>query len=590
MNRTYPILFLFISLSTFAQTLPHIRSVDWTLAGLKDTIGNGFVEIDMQEQGAVDDGTTPNDSIMANVFSTLTGNGAILKFPAGNFLFNKTINVPSNVIVKGNGAENTIFTMDLSGKNHSFNIQGYTVKSDTSTLIESASKDSSFVMLNNPATVAEGDWVKILQNDSDLVFSSWAEKNVGQIVQIKSIFNNKIILRSPLRMDYDIVRLPYLVKIIPAKNIGIECIKIIRIDDTAPEQTSNINFNYAVNCWVAGIESENCTFSHIQANHSSNLYISKSYFHDAFSYGGDGRAYGVMLQATSNECLVENNIFKHLRHSMILQSGANGNVFAYNYSLDPYWDSQPNDSAGDIVIHGNYTYANLFEQNICQNIVIDNSHGANGPYNSFFRNRAEGFGIFFSADNSPDQNIIGNEIPNNKFPYNLVNYTIQGTGHFIFGNNNKGNILPLGTNALPDTSYAYLQKPDFITNTQWAGIGTPNIMGATSIPAYDRYNAGNIFSKTCGKLTTAIKQQALPEVKILLFPNPMQAEMTVESTDSILKLSITNLLGQKILCLENVGFSTHINTSDWQNGVYFILINFNNNKHIEKAVVKSSAN
>ncbi len=170
MNRTYPILFLFISLSTFAQTLPHTRSVDWTLAGLKDTISNGFVEIDMQEKGAVDDGTTPNDSILTNVFSTLAGNGAILKFPAGNFLFNKTINVPSNVIIKGDGAENTSFTINLGGKNHSFNIQGYSVNSDTSSLIEYASKDSSFVIVNNPDAFAAGDWVKIIQNDRNLNF------------------------------------------------------------------------------------------------------------------------------------------------------------------------------------------------------------------------------------------------------------------------------------------------------------------------------------------------------------------------------------------------------------------------------------
>lgn len=588
MSRAYLILFLLFSLKGFAQTLSHERSVDWTLAGLKDTISNGLVEIDMQELGAMGNGTTPNDSIIGYVLSKVGETGAILHFPAGNFLFNKTINVQSNVIIKGDGAENTSFTMDLGGKNHSFNIQGYSVKSDTSSLTESAPKDSSFVMVNNVDNFSPGDWVQIIQIDSDLVFSSWAEKNVGQIVQIKSIFNNKIIFRSPLRMDYDTVRLPYLIKIIPAKNVGIECLKIIRVDDTAPEQTSNINFTYAVNCWVTGIESENCTFSHIQVNQSSNLYISKSYFHDAFGYGGDGRAYGVMLQATSNECRVENNIFKHLRHSMILQSGANGNVFAYNYSFDPYWDTQPNDAAGDIVIHGNYTYANLFEQNICQNIVVDNSHGANGPFNCFFRNRAEGFGIFFSADNSPDQNIIGNEIPNTKYPYSLVNYTIQGTGHFIYGNNNKGSILPLGTNALPDISYAYLQKPDFIPTAQWGGIGTPNIMGTASIPAYDRYNAGDIFSNTCGKLTTAIKQQAFPEVKVLLYPNPVQAEMTVESTESILKLTITNLLGQKIHSQENIGFSTHINTSAWQNGIYFILINFNNNKHIEKVAVKTN--
>ena len=138
---------------------------------------------------------------------------------------------------------------------------------------------------------------------------------------------------------------------------------------------------------------------------------------------------------------------------MIVQAGANGNVFAYNRSVDPFWSQGlffPSNSAGDMVLHGNYPFANLFEQNDGQNIVIDNSHGANGPYNTFFRNRGSLFGIFFSDNTSPSQNFIGNEIPNTGTPYSLVNYTIQGSDQFLHGNNNKGAITPAGTNNLTD--------------------------------------------------------------------------------------------------------------------------------------------
>jgi hypothetical protein len=52
-----------------------------------------------------------------------------------------------------------------------------------------------------------------------------------------------------------------------------------------------------------------------------------------------------------------------------------------------------------MVLHGNYPFANLFEGNINQNTVIDNSHGKNGPYNTFFRNRSELWGVVMN--NSP---------------------------------------------------------------------------------------------------------------------------------------------------------------------------------------------
>ncbi|MCF8239699.1 MAG: T9SS type A sorting domain-containing protein [Saprospiraceae bacterium] len=588
MRRTSTLLLLVMALPLFSQTLDPDRRVDWTLAGLRDTITNGFIAIDMQSHGAIGDGTTPNDAILAEIIAANIKTGLILHFPAGNFLFKETIHIPGNVIIRGEGPGQTTLTMDLGGSGHSLNIQGSLIKADTSSLIASAAKDSNQILVADPGGFLNGDWIQLSQLDSDLVTSSWAEHSVGQIVRIKTIEDNIITLESPLRMGYNTSRAPFIQKIIPVENVGIECLKIIRLDNTAPEQSSNINFTFVVNCWVSGIESVNCTFSHIQANRSSNLLVSKSYFHHGFEYGGGGRGYGVMLQSTSNECRIENNLFEHLRHSMILQSGANGNVFAYNYSFDPFWDSVPNDAAGDMVVHGNYTYANLFEQNICQNIVIDNSHGPNGPFNTFFRNRAEGFGIFFSAANSPDQNILGNELPNTAFPYSLVNYTIQGANHLLHGNNNKGVIHPPGTTTLDDISYAYTERPVFVPVEQWAGIGTPNSMGAASIPAYDRYAAGVIFSDACNNPPVSVNNPFDPGGNLFLYPNPVQSELTIESTLPIQHVSITTATGQGVYTRENPGTSDRIHTEHWKNGIYFLVIQYANHHSAVKMVVKTN--
>lgn len=587
MKKTYLLLLLLSYFGGFSQTLPESRRVDWTLAGLRETTTNGFTEINMQDHGIVGDGTTPNDAAIANAIASITPPGAILNFPSGNFLFNSTITLPSNVVIKGQGPTNTTFTIDLGGIGHAINISGTPLNSTTTTITDSATKDHNVIMVSDASSFSAGDWIKIIQTDSDLVTSSWAEKLVGQIIKITSINANEIVLDSPLRMDFNTDRSPYIIKINPVENVGVECLKIHRLDNTAPEQSSNINYYYAMNCWVKGIESENCTFSHIQANHSSNLYISKSYFYNGFEYGSGGRAYGVMLQSTSNECLIEDNIFEHLRHSMIVQSGANGNVFAYNYSLDPYWTTFPNNSAGDMVLHGNYTYANLFEQNIGQNIVIDNSHGPNGPNNTFLRNRSEGYGIFFSANNSPNQNFLGNEIPNTSIPYSLFNYNILGIDHFIHGNNNKGTIDPVNTATLPDESYAYSERPDFIPEAQWAGIGTSNVMGANFIPAYDRYHASTIFDNVCDDEALHIKTSLKSKENVLISPNPVLSEMTIESDSSIKRLTIINAMGQVLYHQRNLDVLNRINTSHWQNGIYFVHLDFSNRKSVTKMIVKS---
>lgn len=118
---------------------------------------------------------------------------------------------------------------------------------------------------------------------------------------------------------------------------------------------------------------------------SNNILVNNCYFTRGYGYGGGGRAYGTVLQFTSGNCLIFNNIFEHLRHSVLLQAGVNGNVISYNYSFDPYWEEAlyPSDFGGDLVCHGNFVFANLFEGNICSKMSIDNSHGINGPYNTF---------------------------------------------------------------------------------------------------------------------------------------------------------------------------------------------------------------
>lgn len=559
---------LIIALNSFAQTLPLNRSVDWYIAGLRDTSVTGFQLIDMQSIGAVGDGITPNDSIVNHTVNSLSSSGGLLMFSQGNYLFNNTINLTSNIILKGKEADSTLFTFNLGGAGHSIKISGNPTN-DTSAITQTGIKDSTFIEVSNASLFSSGDWIRVIQNDSNLITSSWAYGSVGQIIKVVNVINNRLILDSPLRMDYNLSRNPYIKKISPLKNVGIECLKIHRLDSTYPQQSSNINFDYAVNSWVTGVESQNCSYSHIDGRNSSNLYVSKSYFHHAFDYGGGGRAYGVMLHSTTNECLVEDNIFEHLRHAMIVQSGANGNVFSYNYSTDPYWNSSPNNSAGDMVLHGNYPYCNLFEQNICRNIVIDNSHGPNGQHNTFFRNRAEGYGIFFSASNSPDQNFLGNDISNTTFPYNLVNYTVLGNGHFLYGNNNKGTIDPSGTNNLPDVSYAYLLQPNYIPSFQWGGIGTPNTMGSNDVPAYDRFNSSTP-NTSCSSIITSI--DLVQQLQINIYPNPSSGIINIKSKNAINRIQVINSLGKIVIDRQHLGRFESNDWSNFPNGLYFIKI------------------
>lgn len=212
-----------------------------------------------------------------------------------------------------------------------------------------------------------------------------------------------------------------------------------------------------------------------------------------------GNAYGVVLHLTSGDNILEDNIFEHLRHSMLLQAGVNGNVLAYNYSTDPFktefFGLFTTDQTGDLVCHGNYPYANLFEGNIASYGIIDASHGANGPYNHYFRNHMGLYGMQIS-DSSPDsdnQTIVGNE---------AITYSLAESGHYEYGNNVNGTITPAGTGNLTQDSYFRNSAPAYFDQLPWPSVGNANSYGVGTIPAEQRFLAGGKLTADCMDYTS----------------------------------------------------------------------------------------
>jgi hypothetical protein len=588
------IICLLYSFFSYSQNLPINRTVDWTAAGLQDTTTSGFTTIELSDYAFYGDSIIPNDSIMQYVLDSIVIDKAILIFPAGNFLFKEILFLKENIILRGQGATETVLFFNQVSQDHSIIIQGKTSNYDTTFVTNSLIKNTNYIKVNAANNLVAGDWIKVLFEDSDLVTSTWATNTVGQIIQIKEVFTDSLTLKSAIRLDIDTAKKPFILKLEPIKNVGIECLKIHRMSSTIPYQKSNIYISNAVNCWVNGIESENCTFAHIDIRLSSNIQVSKSYFHHGFDYGGGGRAYGVMIHITANECLVEDNIFNNLRHSMIVQAGANCNVFAYNYSINPNRTEIPFNFAGDMVLHGNYPFANLFEQNICQNLSIDNSHGANGIHNTYLRNRAELYGIFMSANNSPSQNFIGNEITNLTNPYAGFNYNIVGADHFIFANNNKGTVVPDATDIVIDKSYYYDNKPSFLAENEWAKIGELALYDNVSIPAKNRFISEYQDNTYCKVIVTptdtvepidTISTIYAPKVeRFSIYPNHFESYLNIESSEKFKNIQIFDAVGKLVFEFKNPNTSIQVNTLDWQKGLYLISIQTENKTRIKKAL------
>ncbi|MBK6730220.1 MAG: T9SS type A sorting domain-containing protein [Bacteroidetes bacterium] len=476
-----------ISFTVCSQTIDDERTVNWHNVGLTNSCNSPTQIINFLDAGGSGDGASPNDAVMNTVLASISSGVTVIYFPPGNYFFQSSISLQSNTIIKGAGAESTTLTFDLNVPSDAIIIKGGE-SATYSFCTNNISKNAHTLPLEDAGDFDIGDYVELFEQDGMLVTSDWAINTTGQIFKIENIIGNTLYVDAEVRRDFFTSRSVEVKKLNPKINVGIEELTIIRQDETT-KNYSNIYFKYAAECWVRGVASYECNYAHIELHTTTHSEVSGCYIQDAFDYGDGGRAYGVVVHYTSGDNLVTDNIFNHLRHSMLLQAGANGNVFSYNYSINPHWSDTwlPSSSAGDLVLHGNYPYANLFEGNTIQNIVIDDSHGGNGKYNTFFRNRAELYGIFMSSSSAGGyQNFVGNEITNSGSLLGL--YSLSGSGHFEYGNNKIGTIIPSGTSDLSESTL-YIASPDafYLTESEFPPIGTPQPFNNFLIESEMRY-------------------------------------------------------------------------------------------------------
>ena len=214
---------------------------------------------------------------------------------------------------------------------------------------------------------------------------------------------------------------------------GIEDIYIVRNDygnGITAGVSNGIVMTNAWYSWIRGVTSYGAWKNNVVLTNCVNITISGCYFNHAQVRGSGGEGYGILLQGTTHFCLIENNIFKRLRHAIVLQQNPQQNVIAYNYG-DGSTDNL-NFIMPDLEFHGhmgnNYIPGpswNLIEGNkfrLIQFSLVDENHLNNGPYNTFFRNDAVQFSItkiiyvppiyyYEWNDFQKTQNIVGSCMP-----------------------------------------------------------------------------------------------------------------------------------------------------------------------------------
>ncbi|TYQ16653.1 UNVERIFIED_CONTAM: Endopolygalacturonase [Acetivibrio alkalicellulosi] len=450
--------------------------------------------INVVDFGAKGDGITDDYEAFKSAILSATDGGVLI--PKGTYFIKSKLTFDKPVVLKGEGIDKTHLLIDHNS--NAFEIITYK-RGRWTNLTDGYTKGSTQLVVEDASSFRTGQYVEIQQdNDHDVMYTlptwnvGWASGAVGQIAKVVSVEGNTIKIDEPLRHHYNKALNPIIRTQGFAEYVGFEDFSVERIDRS---DTSIFYFKNAANCWIRNVHSKLARKCHVYVNTGYRIEIRDSFFDDATNWGGGGHGYGVQLGFHATNCLVENNIFKHLRHSMMVQLGSNGNVFGYNYSIEPYQSGGGNWIPADISLHGHHPYANLFEGNIVQKVAVADYWGPAGRGNTFLRNRIEAEGIRIE-DSSNYQNFVGNELvksdilwdTDSRYPHMINPDTILMHGNYI-----NGSVIwdeSIDSQTIPD-SYYHKTKPSFYGALSWPSTGSDRLNGTNS--ARERYLSKGIL-------------------------------------------------------------------------------------------------
>jgi hypothetical protein len=392
-----------------SASAPAQCAIDWTDVGV--TYHGGIpartticstINASACSNGSADCTTTINSAL-----SACPANETVL-LGVGTFLVDGSVNIPSNVTLRGAGPEDSQTVVKCSGTGASgdgciqmgtgsfdytspINITAGATGGSTSLTLASVTGVTTGKMLavselNNPAFVTNvgtespptATWVDC--------WSTLGARARGQLVQVTNVAGNVVTISPGLYGPY--TQTPTVVVYTPSVvSVGLENLQIFDNNSGYAHMVfssmsnlawvKDVEFNYLGNT-TSGADSVNFNFAwHPEIRDS---YISNAYLHT--SGNSDDTIY---FTCKSSAGLVENNILERVHYSIMLNWGSSGNVVDYNYMHGNIDQNSQNAVMASISHHGAHPEFNLWEGNVGQQAYMDSVWGTNS-HDTFFRN------------------------------------------------------------------------------------------------------------------------------------------------------------------------------------------------------------
>lgn len=370
---------------SWKQILPAGNAIDWTKAG----VGGIPARKDICAR------IKPPSRVEAINFALAScRDGQTVMLGEGTYNINGTIQVPSNVTLRGAGASLTVLKATGKAGGDVISLGSDSVDYAPLGILSGATAGSTQIELTNASTVKAGMNLAIAEvNNPGVVTSAGSGGNCnwcdgwtdagelarGQIVEVTAVAGNKVSFAPALYSAY--TNLPGAVPFrMSAQYAGVEDLQVYA---TNSGYASNFGLHMCAHCWIRRVESNYTDGDHVEIYWGFHDEIRDSYFSNAFLHRPGEHDSDLQIGYKTSASLIENNIIDRTHAAIMLEWGAAGNVVAYNYSTGEFDSGAPNLVIGGIIFHGAHPQFNLLEGNVVTKIEEDPVWGSSSQTTAY---------------------------------------------------------------------------------------------------------------------------------------------------------------------------------------------------------------
>lgn len=368
----------------WAPILDPSRAIDWSNTGV----------------GGIPPRTTncanlSSSATLSQINSALAScpSGQTVALAAGTYQIAGTITIPSNVTLRGAGADQTILNAKGSGGNV-ISLGSGTVAYNPVSITSGATSGSTSIAVNSASGISVGEYLAISEtNNSSYVSASGSEGNCtwcdggwasgnrarGQIVAVTGVSGTTITIAPGLYGGY--TNSPTAVPFnMAATYAGVEDLQVYA-NNTG--YNANFGMSECAYCWIKGVESNYADGDHVEVYYGFRDEIRDSYFSNAYLHTPGTHDSDIQIALKTSASLIENNIVERTHEAIMLEWGAAGNVVAYNYTMGEFDSGSTNVVIGGIDFHGAHPQFNLLEGNVVTEIYADSIWGTSSDTTAY---------------------------------------------------------------------------------------------------------------------------------------------------------------------------------------------------------------